>query len=347
MNLVRTARAAVRYGLALSLRLSGSFWWAERQIRNRGGLIVLTFHRVLTAQEFRTTYSHPGIVVSRDCFRLMLAHIKNSYTPIRLSEAQPGRRLPRLGVVLTFDDGWKDNITNALPEALAAGCPFTVMICPGLVGVEAPFWPERAIGILRSINPGWSIELVDREVERLKRLSEPDRTAWFTAMERSAGQVGPDSAARCGSTLNWNDIREMRESGIEFGAHTQTHQILDTIAPEQAAEEIGESRRSIERELQAPCDSFAYPNGNVTGEIAQMVNAEGITLAVTTSPGVWTSETDRLRIPRINISEDNVAGLGGRFSPTMFQYAVTWKAWRAWRSAEQQAAGASLAAQSA
>jgi len=345
VNLAWTVRACIRYAFALSLRLSGVFWRAEKQIRDRGGLVVLTFHRVLTAQEFETTYSHPGIVVSRDCFRRMLGHIRNSCTPVRLSEAQPGHRLSKLGVVLTFDDGWKDNYTNAIPEAVAAGCPLTVMICPGLVGLEAPFWPERAIGILRQVNPGWSMELVEVELERLKRLSEPDRDAWFSVMEQRAGQAGPDASTRCGSTMSWDEIRETMGRGIEFGAHTQTHRILDTVGPEQAAEEIGESKRCIEQELQTRCNSFAYPNGNVTEEIARMVSAAGIALAVTTAPGVWTGETDRLRIPRINMSEDNVTGPGGRFSSTLFQYAVIWKAWRAWRAAEAQAGAARLAAQ--
>ncbi len=45
-------------------------------------------------------------------------------------------------IMFTFDDGWKDNYTNALPVIRELRIPVTVFVCPGLVGRTLPFWPE-------------------------------------------------------------------------------------------------------------------------------------------------------------------------------------------------------------
>ena len=59
----------------------------------------------------------------------------------------------KLRVMFTFDDGWKDNYTNALPVMRARGIPATVFVCPGLVGRTLPFWPELVASLLGKASP--------------------------------------------------------------------------------------------------------------------------------------------------------------------------------------------------
>ena len=100
--------------------------------------------------------------------------------------------------------------------------------------------------------------------------------------------------------------------------------------PEQVArQEIRESKHAIQAALHSRCDLFAYPNGNTSAETRHMLAEEGFAAAFTTERGAWTSGTDRMAIPRVNVCEASVVGLTGRFSPAMFQYNVFWKAWRA------------------
>ena len=54
--------------------------------------------------------------------------------PVRLR--QPGPRF----VVLTFDDGYRDNLTEALPVLKANSAPFTLYLTPGFADMEAPLW---------------------------------------------------------------------------------------------------------------------------------------------------------------------------------------------------------------
>jgi peptidoglycan/xylan/chitin deacetylase (PgdA/CDA1 family) len=124
----------------------------------------------------------------------------------------------------------------------------------------------------------------------------------------------------------------MSRQGVRIGAHTQTHQILTKISQGEARQEVRLSKTAIESELGADCDTFAYPNGNWSPETREIVAEAGFELAVTTRRGAWMKGSDRLTIPRSNISEDNVAGPTGRFSAAMFAYSTIWKAWRASRA---------------
>ena len=59
--------------------------------------------------------------------------------------------------------------------------------------------------------------------------------------------------------LTWNEIRELQSSGISFGSHTVTHPQLYDLAEPLIKEEVEASKQTIEQQLGAPVDSFAYP----------------------------------------------------------------------------------------
>ena len=61
--------------------------------------------------------------------------------------------------------------------------------------------------------------------------------------------------------LSWGEIREMRDAGIDFGAHTITHPDLTAIDAARMEHEIRGSKEIIENNLGAPVLSFAYPYG--------------------------------------------------------------------------------------
>jgi peptidoglycan/xylan/chitin deacetylase (PgdA/CDA1 family) len=61
--------------------------------------------------------------------------------------------------------------------------------------------------------------------------------------------------------LNWDQLGQLAESGLEIAAHTQSHPWLAALPPEQQSREILESKRIIEEYLQRPVTGFAYPYG--------------------------------------------------------------------------------------
>ena len=61
--------------------------------------------------------------------------------------------------------------------------------------------------------------------------------------------------------LTWDQIKEMAENDISFGAHTVNHPVLSRIPLNKAEYEIVESKKRIEENIGKPVTSFAYPFG--------------------------------------------------------------------------------------
>jgi peptidoglycan/xylan/chitin deacetylase (PgdA/CDA1 family) len=287
-------------------------------------------HRVLGEADYLKTNSLPGIVVRERTFRELVAHVVSRFEPVDLRQAEPGKSGSRIRVAFTFDDGWSDNYSVAFPITREYEVPLTVFLCPGLIDRKSPFWPEPAVALMRAIRPAAEDSEIEAAIESLKKYPTEARAQHLAKLSEQAREQGTSiGPSNVDHTLSWAAIAEMDRAGVNFGSHTQTHQILTTVPLDAARKELRESKTAIEIALNKRCDAFAYPNGSWSTETQRLLAEEGFRLAVTTERGAWTATCDRLAIPRSNISEDNVVGPTGRFSPTVFEYMTFWKSWRA------------------
>jgi len=331
-----------------ALYFSGALWWAKRDLRRRGAIVVLTFHRILDEQAFSRTDSLPFIVVRKKTFRQLVEHVSARYDTVDVRDASPGRfkqrsAAKRLRVAFTLDDGWQDNYVNAHPILREHGIPATVFLCTGLTGQRMPFWPERARMALRHIlseRCGKRSEtLIEALIESLKYCSSEARDAHIHMLRGPEHSFGTGGSYEGDVTLTWDQVRIMHRHGVRFGSHSHSHPILTTVPLEAMADEIRMSKRAFEAKLGTECDVFAYPNGDWSPEIREAVAACGFRCAFTTERGAWLASSDPLAIPRANVQQQDLVGPSGRFSPVMFEYATFWKAWLATRRKEKRSEG--------
>jgi peptidoglycan/xylan/chitin deacetylase (PgdA/CDA1 family) len=332
-------RRFLRHLLANFLAVSGCLWWAKHRLRQSGAIIALTFHRVLDSDNRRQTCSLDGIVIQKETFRELAAHVALCYKPLDLRAAEPGIRHNKLPIVFTFDDAWIDTYTVAFPIAREHQIPFVVFVCPELLDQAAPFWPEQLVALMREAGYSQENDEVERLIERLKQILPEQRERHIANLRaKTGGRTGRVQWMTEDRTMSWVAVRQLAEQGICIGSHTQTHQILTMIPPDSARRELRESKASIESTLSQCCDTFAYPNGNCSLETRSLVAEVGYKLAVTTIAGAWTKDCDPLAIPRVNIFEEKVIGWNRRFSPAMFEYSTFWKAWRAMKTNSKMSA---------
>jgi len=336
-----TFRRILKLAWATSLRISGAFWFARRQLARQQAIVVLTFHRVLEDGDFLATNSQSGILVRRQTFDELLRHLASRYELIDLNLGFPatGTSGLRPRICITFDDGWLDNYTSALAPLKSHRVPAAIFICPELMNTPEPFWPERVVRFVRTqcaddgaqataavrtiIPDAPVISTADELIEYLKTLDSAKRAQLLSSLTQSH-----ERTSMIDSTMSWEQVAEMSRAGIAFGSHTQSHQILTRIPSSDAERELRDSKAALEARLSRPCTCFAYPNGNANSEVRELAARSGYELAFTTRPGVWTQGSDLLRVPRINIAENKLVGSRGYFSTTMFEYEVFWKAFR-------------------
>lgn len=318
----------IRGALERALAAAGPHRWAGL----RGPrLAVLTYHRVLPPDHPERHLEQPGMIVEPATLAMHLETLAEFFEPVHLEEwldaARRAEPLPRRACAITFDDGWRDNFEHAWPILQRHQMPATIFLVADLVGSGYAFWPNRLSRRLRAWEPGSRGELgadlaarlesagipldrpgraltaedLDAVIERVKGRPDGELQRLMDAWQAAAGREtdpAPD-------LLDWEQVREMAATGlVRFGSHSRRHtRLLPGLEPAVLEDEIGGSRRLLERRLGRPVGLFCYPNGDYTAAALDLVRA-GYDGAVTTDTGWARPGTDPHLVPRLGVHDD-------------------------------------------
>jgi peptidoglycan/xylan/chitin deacetylase (PgdA/CDA1 family) len=259
-------------------------------------LLVLGYHNVDSTWRYPARRGEGIRVLARQLRVLRRnAHIVPLEGALRTLAA--GGSLPSRAVAVTFDDGYRDNLTQAVPLLARLGIPATIYLVPGFLSGEVHAWWERlawAIDQARApylefdgtrhdvSGPAARVAALDVVEAALKTR---DHAARLAAVEELVEALEPDGSYRAEELfLDWDGARELTRAGIAIGSHTMRHAILAREDEQAQRADLAESRRLLEAELQVPVDTLAYPNGGVGDYDAVTISAAqdaGYTHAVT------------------------------------------------------------------
>jgi peptidoglycan/xylan/chitin deacetylase (PgdA/CDA1 family) len=304
--------------------------------------MILTYHGILSGDDERYDFLNHNFI-SEATFDRQLRYLQRHYRPIALSELidcyTRRSRPPERSVAITFDDGFENNYSVAFPLLRRHGIPFTVFLTTGLIGgAKGLLWTER---VKRAIYlyPGASLrfellgsdftcELTSaparaaaarRVLQMLKRQPVLVRDRAIETIEAVCGTpaLRPEEKERY-AFLDWEQVREMAASGVEFGSHTVHHPILSTLDEGSLEHELVASKRHMTTELGIPCRTFAYPNGSPADFGArekQALRQAGYEAAF--------SLNGRLNGPLPDVFELDRINIGRHLDPVTFQAATT------------------------
>ncbi len=219
-------------------------------------------------------------------------------------------------IVLTFDDGLRNNLTVVYPILRELQLPATMFVCPALVESGEWLWNHemrcrlqtlraRELAELRTklLAPGNTVAAI---IEWMKTLQlQQRRTAEAIIRQATAGFQPTEAQREAFDIMNWNDLRSLDRDLITVGSHTLSHPILTKLSRQEIESEILESRRCLEQRLDRKVDLFCYPNGAYDRRAYQLVQ-KTYRAAVTTETGVinGTEGLDIHRLPRIASAEN-------------------------------------------
>ena len=237
-------------------------------------------------------------------------------------------------LAITFDDGYRDNYDLAFPILQRYGLPATIFLTTGSMDSREPLWFEQiALAFKKTTRQSADLDIdprsrfwmrttverlqcVDRAFAIFRGLPDAERRQ---SVARTLQQLGArDEGERDGKMLGWDQVRFMKDRGIDFGGHTVTHPFLSRMSGDRVAWEASECKRRIEDEMQSPARHFAYPNGR-DEDFGQwnkdLIRRAGYRAAVTTIWGVNNQSTDPMELRR-----------GGPWetSPAAFAYKLDW-----------------------
>ena len=271
-------------------------WWGDER------LTVLAYHRIVDPHGFR--FFEPLISATPDTFARQMNIIAEECNVIDLAELlgwlDGSGTLPERAALITFDDGYRDNLEFALPVLRERGLPAVLFVTTDQIGTDHPFFWDAAAyyfdettrrhADLPILGPrSWSSpsEMCAEWIEAAKRVPQNRRNEATEQLAEALDTEMPKDAYS-GQLLTWDEIREMSEHGFSFGSHTCTHPILTGIPAPQVAEELERSRVRLEEELRTPIRSFAYPNGSPSDfnpDIEEIALRAGYSASFTLVPG--------------------------------------------------------------
>lgn len=229
--------------------------------------------------------------------------------------------LPSRPAIITFDDGYRDNFTVALPllqrhRMQAAFFVSTAFLDGGMM------FNDRVIETVRRAGGG-SIRFVGQEGSpvSLPLRNDADRRKAIDTILRAVKHLPPDTReervvqlereagiARHGvaSTMMMDagQVMALHRSGMRIGGHTRTHPILASLSDDAARSEIDGGLADLAGISGERVSIFAYPNGrhgiDYDSRHVRMLEQSEIRYAFTTHSGAATRDRSRLELPRFS-----------------------------------------------
>ena len=329
------ARVMIKNFVRKCLYESGALGLYHRW-RNADSLTVVMFHRTLRPDDPRWESCDPDYTLAESLFVASLAFFKRHYRVVSLEEVlrahRDGGGLPSRALLITFDDGWLDNVDYAMPALRMAGLPAVMFVAADAIGARQPFYQERIIAGWRlgKLGLGDLADTVvahggvrpDRDdlgglrqlIAQIERLTEAQRR---TVLDRHAGALGDGLQ----HMVDAADLPRLRAGGIELGLHGKSHVPL-TRALDVDAELIG-AREAMATSLSTPegtasiaCATMSFPHGAFDEGIAARAHAAGYRLLFTSVPVLnRVGSRPSSLLGRSGYETSTVADGHGRFRP--------------------------------
>jgi peptidoglycan/xylan/chitin deacetylase (PgdA/CDA1 family) len=219
-------------------------------------------------------------------------------------------------LILTFDDGLKNNFSKAAPILEKLNVKATFYLVSDLLSGNKMLWNHEircrlellsksdldALSITIPDLQKYSSEskklCIEKYVNTMKSWSKSDQIVFLEKLRcYSLSPNYTESMLNEFLVMSIDNVKALPDC-IEIGSHGETHALLDTISLEDASNEICRSKIKLEKILGTKVKTFCYPNGNMTPEIISIVQGE-YESAVTVVDGFVLKEDSPMEFKRI------------------------------------------------
>jgi peptidoglycan/xylan/chitin deacetylase (PgdA/CDA1 family) len=305
----------------------------------RNEIIVLCLHGVMD-EGVKTKWTPLRPQYPRATLDTAIRTLKQHYNFVSLDEAvemlQGKRPIERNSIVLTFDDGYLNNLVHALPILREHNVPCVMYIAVGNTEERSPFWFDRLDYAIQhadvheksfTIN-GEQVTIdastrsnLKRTFKQLRNLAKKGHRSdleMLAELQQLSEDLENQKNVRLSdifeeddwsSVMDWKQVVEAAEDPlVTIGSHTVDHIRLGEVDESRAMRELKESKKTLESHGVPECKHFCYPDGNYNQETTNYVANAGYQTAVTTEPGMNPVNTNLMKIKRIHLPESNDPG---------------------------------------
>lgn len=307
-------------------------------LRSRAVANVLTYHGVLP-EGYRVADSFlDSTLITVEAFRSQIKTLRASYNIISPEQFRRWLHglsdLPERAVLLTCDDGLRNNLTVMAPLLEQEGLQGTFFVTPPSAE-DAPqmlWYIELYLMLMECRKSNSALEWLGMHVPAIENGPKGRRSQWLLLMSQLSTLDAPQRAEFLQKAVEWwglapdwkkrylddpllrqrfqllgvKELRQLAGAGMTIGAHTQTHPELSRQPDSLARREIFDCRRELELSTGTAVWALAYPFGNpvVVGDREfRFAREAGYECAFMNVSGAL-SAADRFALPRVHVTAD-------------------------------------------
>ncbi len=246
-----------------------------------------------------------------------LAILSKKYSFISMDDADAMLRgdipIQPYSIVMTFDDGYRDSVTRAMPILRKYSAPGIIYLATDYIEHREAYWIDRIdYALQKAAAAGKTIEVKGQNID-LTDLSHDQKSAVYKKLRLLFKSTNNDNVftdemnqlalyleeqAGCslndvfesdewGRLLTWDEVKRYSlEPDILFGSHTVGHFRLALIDKDQAERELLESKLVLTEKIGQECRHFCYPAGSHNTSVSMSVTAAGYASGVTCDEGL-------------------------------------------------------------
>ncbi|MGB0664490.1 MAG: polysaccharide deacetylase family protein [Pontibacterium sp.] len=295
-----------------------------QRLLKRNGVSILAYHSIVETPLPFGDWCFLDVTE----FEKQIAYLSKHFKIVHIDEAVEALQADNIKTplaVITFDDGYRNNLTKALPILQKYNAPATIYLVTEKIATHQALWFSYLIQAFEKTKKNqitWNnhfYSLATQEDKKKACTSIQQEIKWMNG-ERTIEAIQniakllkvelewtvEDNSAH--SILNISDIKALQKSGlITFGAHSHDHTVLAQLSKEQQQAQIHRSKACIESITGTPCEHFAYPNGG-SGDFSQttvsLLKDNGFRTAVTMLTGNNIDLTYPYHLNRYGIGSD-------------------------------------------
>lgn len=286
---------------------------------------IFLFHGVIEKPLTKVrNYTNKHIL--REDFQNFLSNcVETGGTPITMDDLiahkEMAKPLPSKAFVITFDDGFLNNLTVAAPVLSAAEIPATFYVSTDFIDRNRMSWIDRVEIVIEDCDKGelilpWGSRSF-HDTQSKKDLLDDIRLNVKSNSDIIADDFASDVQRQLGfeeiwasphpldQKMTWAQVKELDNlPGMTVGGHSHSHAMLAFLDDEQLDDEISTSIRLLKEKANITSKHYSYPEGQAEHydeRVISLLKAAGIECCPTAIEGVNDIEEDLFHLKRVMV----------------------------------------------
>ncbi len=284
--------------------------------RLKGNAICLCYHRVDDSPEFQYLEQLGLPVISPQELREDIQALKKfGFRFITFKDWHRDGRLDpdKPNVILTFDDGYKDQYAHARPVMESEGVRGVFFQSTAMTQSSKLIWQHFVFELIRD-DEGYEKlsslchQLIPKHMEKARLRGEslayylveelPQERAEMIMQEARKFSSSDKEEARARSLYpSEEEIKEAHKNGHEIACHGHVHLKRSNVSTAQFEADLMLSIQKIRSCTGEEPISYAFPHGNYYEQDIAIVS-KYFSFVATVESGIITPETNKLKLPR-------------------------------------------------